>query len=106
HKGCLNSELVKMRNGAFKYIIPALLLEAGYARLMLLGALEQHIVETITILLLSSAVYLISVGLILNDSQSGKSHRAKHLTRWLIAAGIIFRLTVWPLQPAFTDDVL
>ncbi|MFN7938399.1 MAG: hypothetical protein U0R19_34045 [Bryobacteraceae bacterium] len=87
-------------------IISALIEWAGVAFLATWTPLEKHVVEVIAILAVTSAVYLISCALILNESQSEKPFQVNSLTWWIVGFAVLFRLTVAGLPPSFTDDVL
>ncbi len=89
-----------------RFVIPALIEWTGLALLNTRTPLDRHIVSVIAILIVTSAVYLISCGLILKESQSDKPFQGNSLGFWIVAFAILFRLTVWGLPPAFTDDVL
>lgn len=80
----------------------ALLVEAPLARMRMLSDLKHHIVETIALLLVTSIFYLFSVWLLLRKESRG--HTAPSLLLILFAA-IVFRVTVFPLYPAFSDDL-
>ncbi|MBI3683725.1 MAG: hypothetical protein HY235_25405, partial [Acidobacteria bacterium] len=80
--------------------LPALLLESGLLWLLALRPLQDRAVSAIAILLGTSAVYLISAWLILKETQSTRRRAG-----WVLGWAILFRLTAWPLEPAFTDDV-
>ncbi len=78
---------------------------ALYLVLRLQGDLRFRIPETIGILLATSILYLVSCYLAL---QSGKPATANsHNTIVLIVGGaaVVFRLIVWPVAPALSDDV-
>ncbi|MBS1829243.1 MAG: hypothetical protein JST93_28330 [Acidobacteria bacterium] len=95
-----------MRRIPIRLIISALIEWAGLAFLATWTPLEKHVVEVIAILAVTSAVYLISCALILNDSQSEKPFQVNSLTWWIVGVAVLFRLTVAGLPPSFTDDVL
>lgn len=57
--------------------------------------------ETVTLLLLAGLFYLFSCYLSLRNFDGIKSNR---FAAFAVAAGIVFRLTVWPLAPALSDD--
>ncbi len=90
----------------FRFVIPALVEWAGLAFLSTRKPLERHIVEVIAILVVTSAVYLISAALILNETQSDKPFRANSLGWWILAFALLFRITLAGLPPSFSDDVL
>lgn len=89
-----------------RFILPALLEWAGLVLLSTRKPLENHIVEAIAILIVTSAVYLISAGWILKERQCGKRFSDKSLVWWIGAFSLLFRFTVFTVPPAFTDDVL
>lgn len=95
-----------MRRVPIRFVLPALVEWAGLAYLSTRTPLERHIVEVIAILVVTSAVYLISCGLILKETQSGKPFQGNSLGVWIVGFAVLFRLTVACLPPAFTDDVL
>jgi hypothetical protein len=73
--------------------------------LILMGRFEDlrhHVVETVAILLATSIFYIFSVWLILRIAHSA---RRGLLLLWILLAAIAFRLTVFPLYPALSDDV-
>src|SRR5262245_38637588 len=76
----------------------AAILEAIFLRMALLGDLRPRIVETIGLLLASGLFYLVSAYLVL---------RSRSLIRpaWIVGGAVLFRLTLWPLYPALSDDV-
>lgn len=76
-------------------------LESLFLALALLGDLRQHIVATLCILTAASILYLFSVYSIQGVSAS----RSARTTKLIAGAAILFRLTVWPSYPAFSDDV-
>lgn len=95
-----------MRRVPIRFVLPALVEWAGLAYLASKTPLETHIVEVIAILIVTSAVYLISCGLILKETQSAKPFQGNHLGLWIVGFAVLFRLTVAGLPSAFTDDVL
>ena len=58
-------------------------------------------VETIACLLLAGLFYLLSVYVALRSPDSNKSYKS---ALWIVLAGILFRITLWPLAPALSDD--
>jgi len=76
----------------------AAVLEAIFLRMALLGDLRTRIVETIALLLASGLFYLVSTHLVLRGWAAVRPV-------WIIGAAILFRLTLWPLYPALSDDV-
>src|SRR2546430_3657700 len=67
----------------------AAVLEAIFLRMALLGDLRTRIVETIALLLASGLFYLVSTHLVLRGW-------APIRPAWIIAAAVLFRLTLWP----------
>lgn len=80
----------------------ALLLGIPFLRLLWLADLRNHIVETVTLLLASSIFYLLSVRLVLQSNPIGDNPFG---IKKILLAGLLFRVTVFPLYPAFTDDL-
>ena len=76
--------------------ILAALYEAILLRLALWGDLRPRTVETILLLLLAGALYACAVYL---------SLRGGTPATWVLTAALLFRITVWPLYPALSDDV-
>jgi len=95
-----------MRRVPIRFVLPALVEWAGLAYLASKTPLETHIVEVIAILIVTSAVYLISCGLILKETQSEKPFQGNNLGLWIAGFAVLFRLTVAGGPPAFTDDLL
>lgn len=85
-----------------KYWMPAILIETGLASLLVLEPVALRVVETIAILLATSAVYIISVGLVLKKNQSAPN---RYPMPFILGFALLFRMTVWPLSPGFTDDL-
>ncbi|HZT31591.1 MAG TPA: hypothetical protein VFA33_17015 [Bryobacteraceae bacterium] len=88
--------------------MPAGVLEAIFLRLRWYGDLREHVVETIAALLLGGAFYLVSCHFSIKHSHGTKSFAGGgdrlRAAGWILAAGILFRLTVWPLPPSLSDD--
>src|SRR5690242_14677350 len=76
-------------------------MSAMYVRLRYLADLGVHVPETVSLVILASLFYLISSYLALRISNGIKSRKHAAL---VVAAGIVFRLSVWPLAPALSDD--
>jgi alpha-1,6-mannosyltransferase len=76
----------------------AAILEAIFLRLALLGDLRQHVTEAIGLLLLAGLFYLVCTFLVLR-------RRSPVSAALVVGAAIVFRLTLWPLYPALSDDV-
>ncbi len=91
-----------------KFLFLACALEAHYALLRSFASLQSRLVETIILLFSAGIFYLISCWL-LWDSAPGKSvppnsDGGRLRLRWIILASLAFRITVWPLYPALSDD--
>jgi alpha-1,6-mannosyltransferase len=71
---------------------------AVFLRIRFLGDLRAHVPETVMLLVLAAPFYLVSCYLVL---QRAKSHGMGLL---IVLMAAIFRLTVWPLTPALSDD--
>src|SRR5258708_12153619 len=76
----------------------AAVLEAIFLRMALLGDLRTRIVETIGLLLASGLFYLVCTYLVLRG-------RSPVRPAWVIAAALLFRLTLCPLLPALSINV-
>lgn len=107
-----------------KAIPVRLVLTAGIIELLLIGIrlyanVQQYLVGVITLLLLTSSVYLVAVYLI-TDGKKTCGQRAKvfgpHISliqasywsppqAFIIGAALLFRLTVFPIFPALSDDL-
>jgi hypothetical protein len=83
-----------------RFIILALLLETLFV-VLFEAARTERIVTAIVILLLAGAVFVIAVYSILNL----RTQNARPLFRFIIAAAIVYRMTVWPLAFPSTDDL-
>ena len=83
-------------------LLSATALWSVFLRIRLLGDLRAHVPETVTWLILASLFYLVSCYLVCRVP-SGAGTRSFSLT--IAAIGLIFRLTVWPLAPALSDDL-
>ena len=77
------------------------MLWAVFLRIRLLGDLRAHVPETVTWLVLASLFYLVSCYLAFQIRTGAGSHS---FSLGIAVIGIIFRLTVWPLAPALSDD--
>ncbi len=82
-------------------LVLAIVLESLFAALLWLKELRSHLAETITVYLLASLVYLVSVRFVMKIGAGATRHRAL----FILGAALLFRLTVWPLFPALSDDV-
>ena len=58
-------------------------------------------VEAIQLIILTNILYLVSVFLVLKSPSSGPQRVS---LSFVLATAILFRLTVWPLYPALSDD--
>ncbi len=90
-----------MTTGAAFWFLTATIGEFWCLRLLATqrGGLQDHVPETIAYLIAASIFYLISTYLILKV-RSGPG------VRWFIlGSALVFRITVWPVAPAFSDDV-
>ncbi len=83
-------------------LLLALIMEAIFARMRVHTDLRHHVVETVTLLLATSLFYLLSVWLILQKSPLPETGTP---IRWVLLAALLFRATVFPLYPAFSDDL-
>ncbi|MEO8131761.1 MAG: hypothetical protein ABI822_32000, partial [Bryobacteraceae bacterium] len=81
----------------FQYIAAVIVIEALLLLLHPLADLGSKVTEAITLIILTHLVYLVSVFLILKTPSSVSLH-------FILLAGMLFRLTVWPLYPALSDD--
>ena len=80
-------------------MLGSVLLEAIYARMHHLNDLKLHVIEFIVLALAAGVVYLVA----LYKFEDAPSSRAAYLL--LIAAAILFRLTLFPLEPSLSDDL-
>src|SRR6266436_5099363 len=85
----------------------AAILEAIFLRIALPGDLKPRIVETIGLLLLSAIFYLVCVASVAGRSNQHPTSNIQHrpATPAIVAIAVLFRLTLWPLYPALSDDV-
>src|ERR1700683_1023975 len=76
-----------------------ILLEALFWRLRRFSNLETYVVETIATGLAAGVIYFLAT--------YGLEHtREGRLAFWLVlAAGILFRATLWPLAPTLSNDL-
>lgn len=81
----------------WRLLVPAVAIEAGLSALLASQHEFSRVPDAIAILLGTFAVYIISVWVVLKKPQSSP--------RLILAAAVIFRLTIWPLYPTFTDDL-
>jgi alpha-1,6-mannosyltransferase len=89
-------------NRNYDFWLLALLVEAPLAWMRMLADLRHHIVETVTLILVTSLFYLVSVWLLLR--KEGRGDPRPSLV-WILLAGFLFRITVFPLYPAFSEDL-
>ncbi|MGH9719999.1 MAG: hypothetical protein ACRD8O_07285 [Bryobacteraceae bacterium] len=83
-----------------QWIALAVTLEAFFLRIRLYGDVRTHVPETIGLLISSGLFYLVSSYLVC------KLRSASRARVWFVlGAALVFRLTVWPLAPALSDDV-
>ncbi len=81
----------------------AIALEILFLTLLGLGDLRARMAETIVLYLASSLVYLVSAYIILKILPAVNAHPKLRL--FIVAAAVAFRITVWPLTPALSDDI-
>ena len=93
-----------MASTRYRLVLPlAVLLEAAFLSLHRLENFKLQAVEFITTYLLASLLYLVCCFLITNSGGDGVLPR-----RWMEfiwGAGILFRLTVFPLDPMLSEDL-
>ena len=93
-----------MATTSYRLILPlAVLLEAAFLSLHRLENFKLQAAEFITAHLLASLLYLVCCFLITNSGGDGALSR-----RWIgliWGAGILFRLTVFPLDPMLSEDL-
>lgn len=93
-----------MATTRYRLLLPlAVLLEAAFLSLHRLENFKLQAVEFITTYLLASLLYLVCCFLITNSGGDGALPR-----RWMgfiWGAGILFRLTVFPLDPMLSEDL-
>lgn len=85
--------------------VAAAVLETGFCWLILKQDEPSREASAIALLLGTFVVYLISVFLILNKTQSDGVVASSWPVRGILLAAMVFRLTVWWLEPRFTDDL-
>ncbi len=91
--------------GVARLLACALAMEILLAGLLSLGDLRYHIPEAVGLLLLTSLFYILSVYICLQFERDPGFRRRRAPMMAILAAAALFRLTVWPLEPAFSDDV-
>ncbi len=70
-----------------------------------MGDLRYHIPEAVGLLLLTSLFYILSVYICLQIERDPGFRTRRGPVVAILAAGALFRLTAWPLEPALSDDV-
>ncbi|MEJ7608308.1 MAG: hypothetical protein WKF37_19080 [Bryobacteraceae bacterium] len=78
-------------------LIVACLLEALFAATL---ATAPDVAKTLPILLLAGAIWIVGVYFIVAQRSP-----SRQLLQFIIAAGFLFRITVWTLDAPFTDDL-
>jgi alpha-1,6-mannosyltransferase len=94
-------------------LVLAIFLEAGYLGIRSLGDLGEHVVEFIAVYLLLSSLYLGCCYLITHQRREAEPlpgpRRSRVTTRKLLlliwAAGVVFRITLLPLDPTLSEDL-
>ena len=84
-------------------LLLAVLLEAAFLSLHRLENFKLQAVEFITTYLLVSLLYLVCCFLITNSGGDGALPR--RWMGWIWGAGILFRLTLFPLDPMLSEDL-
>lgn len=80
-------------------LVGAVLLEAAFARMHHLNDLKRNVIEFIILALAAGVVYVVSLYFI----EHSRDDRAAF---WLLlAAAVLFRLTLFPLEPSLSDDL-
>ena len=93
-----------MATTRYRLLLPlAVLLEAAFLSLHRLENFKLQAVEFITTYLLVSLLYLVCCFLITNSGGDGALPR--RWMGWIWGAGILFRLTVFPLDPMLSEDL-
>jgi hypothetical protein len=98
------------RLGVIPLLIPALGIQAGLCALRMISDIRDHIPETIILLLVTTIFYIVSSFLVLaklNKSRGLEAPSQPDATTlaFIVVCALTFRLTVWPLYPALSDDV-
>ena len=103
----IRSQPSAVRSGmatSYRFILLfAVLLEAAFLSLHRLENFKLQAVEFITTYLLASLLYLVCCFLITNSGADGTLPRRWMSLIW--GAGILFRLTVFPLDPMLSEDL-
>ena len=89
-----------MRTLLTRLSLLALVLEALLLRMRTLGNLRAHVEEAIVLLVVASCFYLTSAYFILRITDC--SFRTSLV---MACAAVLFRITLWPIYPDFSDDV-
>ncbi len=93
-----------MATARCRLLLPlAFLLEAAFLSLHRLENFKLQVVEFITTYLLVSLLYLVCCFLITNSGGDGALPR--RWMGWIWGAGILFRLTLFPLDPMLSEDL-
>lgn len=79
----------------------AAIIEAGLLLIAGLGRPATRVPDYITYYLLASVAYVTACWLISRDEEAVSRAR---VMRWIWAAAVVFRLTVFPLQPSLSED--
>ena len=103
-----------MISGQYRLLLLlALTLEAAYLGMLSLGSLGEQVVEFIALYLLASSLYLGCCYLTTRERGEGSSSGAlralgtdsRKLLLLIWAAGIVFRVTLLPLDPTLSEDL-
>ena len=89
-----------MRTLLTRLILLGLVIEALLLRMRALGNLRAHVEEAIVLLVVASCFYLTSAYFILRVRDS-----SFRITLLVVCAATVFRVTLWPIYPDFSDDV-
>jgi hypothetical protein len=89
-----------MKGIPFRFVILALLLESLFLLLRWTAAVPGRMVTSIVILLLAGAIFVVAAYF----AYTVPTHHAKPAFKFIIAAAIVYRITVWPLAFPSTDD--
>jgi alpha-1,6-mannosyltransferase len=80
-------------------VVGAVLLEAAFARMHHLNDLKQKVIEFMALALAAGVVYMVALYFI----EHSRDDRAAFWV--LLAAAVLFRLTLFPLEPSLSDDL-
>ena len=84
-----------------RLLLPAVAIEIVFISIRSIGDSRGHLPEIILSLLIASTFYIFSAFTTLNNLNEEQG-----LPVWLIVtAALLFRITVWPIYPALSDDV-